>query len=551
MISYKKIIAGLFGTSTLVLGGVDASVLEEIPVDKIEIIANERVEAKQIGNVVETNFPWKNQPGFKVKYDMGEPTIEEKLLDKRKKEVITEPVDYGDGGFKVDIILNEKPTTNCFSYTIEGHENYDFFYQPPLTEEEIARGDIRPEDVVGSYAVYHKTLKDHIVGRENYATGKVAHIPYPYVWELNNEKATKERAESFTIDNGVMTVCASQKFIDKANYPVRIDPTFGYTTIGSTEFEISSDSFFAPNFFVGNLALGGTVSSVSFYGRTETSNRDFIAAIYSSSTLMSPQSSASTVNSTTAQWWTNTFSGPTISANNATATYPGVILDYVSATENIHIYRDTSSGIASKILTGLTYPTLPNPATFSNSTYIYSVYATIETPITIGLIGVSSESTLTVNTFISSFLYTAPVTGVLDYMGVYYVADNSTKMKMAIYDSAFDTLIATTTEVNPTIGWNTAELTSSTTLTAGTDYRLTLWNDGSSGSTISSYNLSKCSNIYTNNHSYTSLSGVFPSNPDNEFTITYCGAIFATYLEESGGGGGGATSTAQTEFWFD
>lgn len=229
----KKTLAGIATTTALIMGGVDASVLNETPIERVEIIANERVEAKQIGNVVETTLPWKGEAGIKVKYDMGEATTAEKLKDKRDKEVITELVDFGDGGFKVDILLDKKPDTNIFCYTIDGAENYDFFYQPPLTDEEIKEGNIRPPEIEGSYAVYHKTLKNHIEGRENYATGKVMHIPRPQVWEVDNKETTTEWAD-LSYENGQLCVTASQDFLDKAKYPVRIDPTFGYTTQGGS-----------------------------------------------------------------------------------------------------------------------------------------------------------------------------------------------------------------------------------------------------------------------------------------------------------------------------
>ena len=260
----KKSIATIGVASVLTLGGVDASSLSETPIDRVETIANERVEVKQMANTVYAEFPWKDQPGLKLKYDMGEPTIEEKFKDKRKAKVITETVDYGDGGLKVDILLNEKPDTNCFSYQIEGWEQYNFYYQPALTEEEIANGDERPEEIVGSYAVYHKTLKNHKVGAENYATGKVAHIPYPYVWEVDNEFLTKHRAESFDINNGVMNVCVSQDFLDKAKYPVRVDPTFGYTSIGATGG--TANEIFCSSDDPTNIATeNGTVTSIFMY----------------------------------------------------------------------------------------------------------------------------------------------------------------------------------------------------------------------------------------------------------------------------------------------
>lgn len=228
----KTIGAGILGTGALIMGGVDASVLNEQEISRVEIIADERVEAKQIGNVIETTLPWKDQAGIKVKYDMGEPTLAERVLDKRKKEVITETVSDFEGGFKVDILLNERPDTNVFCYAIEGAENYDFFYQPPLTPEEIANGDTRPPEIEGSYAVYHKTLANHRTGGENYATGKVMHIPRPQVWSMSDVD-TKVWAD-MDYSNGNLCVTVPQDFLDTAKYPVRVDPTFGYTSIGGS-----------------------------------------------------------------------------------------------------------------------------------------------------------------------------------------------------------------------------------------------------------------------------------------------------------------------------
>lgn len=306
MTPFKKIIAGL-GT-TLALGGggvaVDANKLNEVPIDKTEVVAGYLIKAKQVGNVVETTFPWKDQPGIKVNYDMGEPTLSEELKDKRDAQVITEKVDFGDGGFKIDILLKEKPTTNTFCYTIQGAENYDFFYQPPLSQTENVNlpwmdyctdtqcfdksGDLRAnqdENIVGSYAVYHKTLANHKVGQQNYATGKVLHIPRPQVWEVNNKEATKQWAD-LSYDNGQLCVTASQKFLDQATYPVRIDPTFGYTTLGAGNIDYlarlsgpQSQSFGASS----TLAVAGDVTEISigvhsFFGTT--GNVDFAGVIY-------------------------------------------------------------------------------------------------------------------------------------------------------------------------------------------------------------------------------------------------------------------------------
>jgi len=272
----KKTIATLGIAGTLIGGGIDASSLREAPIEKIEMVASERLEVKQRGNVVETKLPWKGEQGITVKYDMGEPTSKERLKDKRNKQVVTEVVDFGDGGFKVDVILDEKPNTNRFCYQIEGAENYDFFYQPELTEEQKKRGEYRSEDIVGSYAVYHKTLKNN-----GYKTGKVMHIPRPQVWEVNDE-STKEWAElSYT--DGELCVTARQEFLDTATYPVRIDPTFGYTTQGASTAQIAGTTTLNPVGILGTLSESGDITSISAYLKYRTTNRDWYGSLYTGS----------------------------------------------------------------------------------------------------------------------------------------------------------------------------------------------------------------------------------------------------------------------------
>lgn len=225
----KKGIAtlGLLGATTF---GVDASVMQETPLELSEVVKNERVEVKQVGNVVETKLPWKGQPGATVKYDMGEPTLPERVADKRKAEVVTEALE---DGFKIDVLLNEKPDTNVFNFEIEGHEELDFFYQPELTEEEIAEGASRPENVVGSYAVYHKSLKNN-----DYQTGKLYHIYRPLIVDSDGQEVWGE----MNFNEGVLSVTVPQDFLDKATYPVRVDPTFGYLSLGASDVDICSNN---------------------------------------------------------------------------------------------------------------------------------------------------------------------------------------------------------------------------------------------------------------------------------------------------------------------
>lgn len=230
-------------------------------------VAGERVTVEQRGNSVRAQFPWKGEQGIAVSYDMGAATPAEIAKGKRNRQVITEQLN--DTDFKIDIILDEKPNTNVFCYNIENHQDYDFFYQPALTPEEIAEGASRPEHIVGSYAVYHKTLKNHVLGEQNYATGKVMHIPRPEVWEVNNKEATRQWAD-LSYNNGQLCVTADQSFLDNATYPVRIDPTFGYTAAGASQLTVCFESETSNRIgLVASTTENGTLDSVSAYMRTD------------------------------------------------------------------------------------------------------------------------------------------------------------------------------------------------------------------------------------------------------------------------------------------
>jgi len=84
----------------------------------------------------------------------------------------------------------------------------------------------RPENVVGSYAVYHKTKKNHKQGEENYKTGKVAHIYRPKIIDANGNWVWGE----MKINNNQIIVTVPQDFFDNGAYPITVDPAIGYTT---------------------------------------------------------------------------------------------------------------------------------------------------------------------------------------------------------------------------------------------------------------------------------------------------------------------------------
>lgn len=144
------------------------------------------------------------------------------------------------------ITLKSKPLTNKYSFNLGGDwKDFDFCYQTPfdnptkymvgdeewLKVTEVFGESRRPQKVDGSYAVYHKTKKNHAEGGKNYMIGKACHIYVPKAIDDEDNSAWC----TLHIENGVYTVTIPQDFLDTAVYPVIINDTFGYDTQGGTE----------------------------------------------------------------------------------------------------------------------------------------------------------------------------------------------------------------------------------------------------------------------------------------------------------------------------
>ena len=191
----------------------------------------------------------------KIKWSKGNKTARFYEIDPSEQ--------YPEGAFEFDIELKKKPKTNKIEFSLNT-KGLDFFYQPELTQQEIDEGAIRPENVVGSYAVYASEQKTNWKGGKEYKTGKVGHIYRPKIYDATG----KECWGSLSVDKeaGKLSVEIPQEFLDKAVYPVVVDPTFGYTTVGGTEGTFAVNNLrcatkYAP-------ASDGTISDIYIYTRT-------------------------------------------------------------------------------------------------------------------------------------------------------------------------------------------------------------------------------------------------------------------------------------------
>jgi len=184
--------------------------------------------------------------------------------------------EHPEGASEFEIVLKKKPKTNKIEFSVVD-KDVSYFHQPALTQKEKDEGASRPENVIGSYAIYAKTPKTNYVGKKEYKCGKIGHIFRPQMIDAKGNKVWG----NLLIENGILSVEIPQDFLDKAVYPVRhaAGLTFGFTTQGATEKQISSAG--SPE--LGgrfNLSQNGTVTSISAYTKSRGIDGNYKYAIY-------------------------------------------------------------------------------------------------------------------------------------------------------------------------------------------------------------------------------------------------------------------------------
>lgn len=217
------------------------------------------------------------------------------------------------GAYEFEIVLNEAPASNVIDLTLNVPKDLDFFYQGELTQAEIDEGCIRPENVVGSYAAYHASKRDN-----GYKTGKAFHIYRPFAIDAKGQTTWCDL--KIEVEAQIAHIVIPIDWLKAAVYPVIIDPTFGYTSVGGSNslssgynniFQSCGDGF--------TLASAAEGVSMSMYTKKGSGDASLQLGLYIGSNLVSNGYTPSiTVNSTTAQWWTGNF---TTAPNLSAATY--------------------------------------------------------------------------------------------------------------------------------------------------------------------------------------------------------------------------------------
>jgi len=164
-----------------------------------------------------------------------------------------------DGGdaLKETIVIEKRPSRTELTFEIDLPPGSTLLYQPPLTPEEAAAGCIRPPEIVGSFAVYgpmgEKTghlLRPHATD----AGGRFEWLDLDAM-ELPNRPGTWQ----------VRILPRSLAWLNEAVWPVTIDPTFGYTSVGASYG--AGDGSTRQRYQKAAPSDSGNVESLTIYGK--------------------------------------------------------------------------------------------------------------------------------------------------------------------------------------------------------------------------------------------------------------------------------------------
>lgn len=253
--------------------GADIKTIELIPdkkaykttlgKDNDEVIIGDEKSAKFIPQIKFTK--WDKENYLTIKHSKNN-WFESPILEDGRIKLVNhieelEIYNADENNLKFIITLKTKPIDNRFIFYLEGYEDFDFFYQPALTQKEINDGHIRPDDVVGSYAVYHKT-KSH----NKYTTGKAFHIYRPKWVDTKGDWVWAD----LEIKEGEYINTLPDDFWHNAVYPIYCNDTFGNTNLGGAEFPGAAGRLIW--FELGQASSAGTVTG--FYSAVTDANLD-------------------------------------------------------------------------------------------------------------------------------------------------------------------------------------------------------------------------------------------------------------------------------------
>lgn len=187
------------------------------------------------------------------------------------------------GGVKLDVVFPKRPAADRYTFSVIT-KGLKFWRQPESREEYPFQGQglVVPENVLGSYAIYHESKRDN-----QYRTGKAAHLYRPEMVDARGRRAWCRM--ELDIEAGLLHVEMPGDFLDVAAYPVTLDPDLGYTTIGGTNAASNAAAYITGNFF--QMTENGTAATMYMYTQRDASDGNIWLAVYDDNTFGHPEGS--------------------------------------------------------------------------------------------------------------------------------------------------------------------------------------------------------------------------------------------------------------------
>jgi len=295
-----------------------------------------------------------------------------------------------EGLFELEAVVYEKPLSGGFTYAwnLEHSDNLAFFKQDilnaPLIGSVASRDEFGGYDAKGkqvefwapealnSYAIYRKDLPAVMSEADGakYKSGCVGRLRRPKVIDA---KGAWEWADlDVDTEKKTVTVTGSAEFAKRAVLPVRIDPTFGYTTAGS--FSTFGDDRIQGTYARPASPGRGIVTSLHAYiGSWSSGDKVKMALVTGAdNNLKAPSTAERSDGHSGAQWATFTFSDPKPALQYLYYT------NVIWSDSVIDVYYDFGSFGDSRDVS-LTYGDWPRQLSLSDSPWLVSTYATFET----------------------------------------------------------------------------------------------------------------------------------------------------------------------------
>lgn len=353
------------------------------PKDEIKVVVGDEKSATFEPKVKMERW---NEVNFSIKpKDISGLTESVEMTDKIKWSKGNMEVEFVDteDGYKYIWYLKSKPATNKVEFDIET-TGLDFFYQPPLNQENTdpnltctetqckdVDGNVvveRPENVVGSYAVYHSTkggMND--IGGKDYKVGKAFHIFRPHIIDAEG----KETWGILHIENGIYSVEIPQEFLDKAVYPILSNDTFGYTSSGASSQTVGQNMLYAGNYTSG--ASAGNGDNLKMYVNSQSGTINIKGVLLNSSLNIVSNGVGNAVNIDTSESLETSVFGTSPSISASTSYWLGITSDTSSA-----VFKCDSTGGSSGMDFSNSYSSPANVGTWdftgSNKFSIYATY---------------------------------------------------------------------------------------------------------------------------------------------------------------------------------